>query len=49
MVSRELGHWHGNGAMHAKHIVALGLGLIFQCSDYELFDELGIKIILFRV
>lgn len=46
LVSMELGHWYGNGAMHAKHIVALGMGLIFQCSDYELSDELSDKKLL---
>ena len=40
MVSRALGHWYQNGMMHAKHIVALGLGSIFRCSDSELPGEL---------
>lgn len=39
-VSRALGHWYCRGTMHAKHIVALGLGSIFRCSDTELPDEL---------
>ena len=32
LVSRESGHWYGNGAMYAKHIVALGLGSGLQPS-----------------
>lgn len=39
-VSRTLGHWYQNGKMHAKHIVALGIGSIFRCSDAELPEEL---------
>ena len=31
-VSRALDHWHHWGSMHAKHIVALGLGLIFSAA-----------------
>ena len=40
LVSIGLGHWYGRGKMYAKHIVALGLGAIFRCSDTELPDEL---------
>ncbi|MCL5440989.1 MAG: hypothetical protein M1448_03885 [Candidatus Marsarchaeota archaeon] len=39
-VSKELGHWYQDGAMYAKHIIALGLQAIFRCSDNELPDEL---------
>lgn len=40
LVSREFGHWYKKGTMHAKHTVALGLGMIFRCSDRELPEEL---------
>ncbi|MDE1825423.1 MAG: transposase [Candidatus Micrarchaeota archaeon] len=40
LVSRELGHWYGNGVAYGKNIVALSLGSVFRCSDRELPDEL---------
>ncbi len=40
LISKELGHIYQNGKMHAKHIVALGLGSIFRNSDIELSEEL---------
>ena len=46
LVSRTLGHWYQKWRMHAKHIVALALGLIFRCSDSELADELEDKRLL---
>lgn len=39
-VSKMFGHWYQNGKMHAKHLVALGLGSVFRYSDIELPDEL---------
>jgi hypothetical protein len=39
-VSKMFGHWYKNGAMYAKHLVALGLEYIFRYSDTELPDEL---------
>ncbi len=39
-VSKAFGHWYGGGKMHAKHIVALGIGSIFRSSDAELPEEL---------
>ena len=40
LVSRDLGHWYGNGMLYGKHVAALALGSIFRCSDRELPDEL---------
>jgi Transposase DDE domain len=45
-VSRGFGHWYGNGMLYAKHLVALGIGCILRCSDYELSDELSDKKLL---
>ena len=46
LISRNLGHWYKNGAMYAKHVVALGLNAIFRCSDRELPDELDSRKLL---
>lgn len=43
LVSRELGHWYGDGMLYGKHVVALALGSIFRCSDRELPDELHVR------
>lgn len=39
-VSKMFGHWYQKGKMHAKHLVALGLGSVFRYSDTELPEEL---------
>ena len=39
-VSKVFGHWYKKGTMHAKHLVALGIGAVFRYSDTELPEEL---------